>query len=110
MGDQQKELVLEISQQLSRHNEVLERAVEKQVRMEDKVANIEEQLRKKPVIGYDRKREKLEAIKKLHLEQKKKAEASKYLPSLISTLDIDFDEDGFASCEEDEEVIKARST
>jgi hypothetical protein len=37
--------------------------VDKQARMEDKVANIEEQLRKKPVIGYDRKREKLEAIK-----------------------------------------------
>jgi len=34
--------VLEISQQLSRHNEVLERAVEKQARMQDKVANIEE--------------------------------------------------------------------
>ena len=77
--------------------------------MEDKVANIEEQLRKKPVIGYDRKREKLEAIKLLHQEQKKKAVASKYPVQLTRILDIDFDEDGFASCEEDEEVIKTRS-
>ena len=83
--------------------------MEKQARMEDKVANIEEQLRKKPVIGYDRKREKLQAIKQLHQEQKKKAETSKCLNPLTRAIDIDFDEDGFASCEDDEEVIKTRS-
>ena len=55
VGDQQKELVLEIAQQLSRHNEMLAKAIDKQIRMEDKVANIEEQLRKKPALGYERK-------------------------------------------------------
>jgi hypothetical protein len=36
--------------------------------MEDKIGNIEEQLRKLPVIGYDRKREKLDAIKIVAIE------------------------------------------
>ena len=72
VGDQQKELVLEISQQLSRHNEMVGRAIEKQDRMEDKIANIEEQMRKKAALGYDRKREKLDAIKRMAIEQNRK--------------------------------------
>lgn len=41
VGDQQKELVLDISRQLSRHNEMMDRAIEKQERMESKVEMIE---------------------------------------------------------------------
>jgi hypothetical protein len=48
------------------------RAIEKQDRMEDKIANIEEQMRKKAALGYDRKREKLDAIKRMAIEQNRK--------------------------------------
>ena len=41
VGDQQKELVLDISRQLSRHNEMMDRAIEKQERMESKIEMIE---------------------------------------------------------------------
>ena len=84
VGDQQKELVLEISKQLSRHNEMVEKAVEKQARMEDKIVNIEEQLRKKASIGYDRKREKLDAIKIVSIEQKRQAQLQSKYFSLIN--------------------------
>ena len=42
VGDQQKELVLEISEQLSRHNEMVDKAIEKQGRMRAKIEDIEE--------------------------------------------------------------------
>ena len=54
---------------------MVERAIEKQQKMQDKVSNIEEQLRKKPAIGYDRKQEKLDAIKKMAIQQKRKVES-----------------------------------
>ncbi len=41
VGDQQKELILDISRQLSKHNEMMDRAIEKQERMESKIDMIE---------------------------------------------------------------------
>jgi hypothetical protein len=52
VGDQQKELVLDISKQLGRHNELLDKAVEKQARMEAKIAGIEQELMKKAALRY----------------------------------------------------------
>jgi hypothetical protein len=34
VGDQQKELIIDISRQLSKHNEMMEKALDKQARME----------------------------------------------------------------------------
>lgn len=44
---------------------MVQRALEKQGRMEEKIVNIEEQLRRRPEIGYERKRLKIEAIRKM---------------------------------------------
>ncbi|TNV72947.1 hypothetical protein FGO68_gene13120 [Halteria grandinella] len=63
VGDQQKELVLDISQQLSRHNELMSQAVDKQSRMESKIASIEEALLQRADFGYKRKMEKIEKQK-----------------------------------------------
>jgi hypothetical protein len=60
VGDQQKELVLDISQQLSRHNDLMSQAVDKQSRMESKIASIEEALMRRADFGYKRKLEKIE--------------------------------------------------
>jgi hypothetical protein len=61
VGDQQKELVLEISKQLSRHNEMMDRALDKQVRMESKIDMIEVALKKKgDAIGFERKVDKID--------------------------------------------------
>ena len=66
VGDQQKELVLDISRQLSRHNEMMDRAIEKQERMESKIEMIEQALIKKgESIGFERKREKIDQMKKM---------------------------------------------
>jgi hypothetical protein len=55
VGDQQKELILDISQQLSRHNEMMAQAMDKQSRMDSKIASIEEQLALNVHLGYKRK-------------------------------------------------------
>lgn len=66
VGDQQKELILDISRQLSKHNEMMDRAIEKQERMESKIDMIEQALIKKgDAIGFQRKREKIDQMKKL---------------------------------------------
>ena len=60
VGDQQKELVLDMSQQLSRHNELMSQAMDKQARMESKIASIEEALLQRADFGYKVKLEKIE--------------------------------------------------
>ena len=52
VGDQQKELIIDISKQLSKHNEMMEKALDKQSRMEQKLLTIEETIKNKPEIGY----------------------------------------------------------
>ena len=64
VGGQQKDLVQEISQQLGQHNEMMEKALDKQQRMDAKIAAIEDQLLQKKGLGYQRKLEKLELSKK----------------------------------------------
>ncbi len=94
VGDQQKELVLELSQQLARHNEMMDKALEKQARMKGKIDNIEAELRKKESIEYERKLEQIEQLKKLERR--------------IRWENDNEDDEGFASCEEDEQHIKGR--
>jgi hypothetical protein len=60
VGDQQKELVLDISKQLSRHNEIIDKAADKQARMDAKITGIEELLIQKASLNYKRKLEKIE--------------------------------------------------
>lgn len=58
--------MLDISRQLSRHNEMMDRAIEKQERMESKIGMIEQALIKKgDSIGFERKREKIDQMKKM---------------------------------------------
>jgi hypothetical protein len=63
VGDQQKELVLDISQQLSRHNDLMTQAMDKQRRMDSKIASIEEQLMQNLSLGYKQKAELLDQKK-----------------------------------------------
>lgn len=58
--------MLDISRQLSRHNEMMDRAIEKQERMESKIGMIEQALiNKGDSIGFERKREKIDEMKKM---------------------------------------------
>lgn len=58
--------MLDISRQLSRHNEMMDRAIEKQERMESKIGMIEQALiNKGDSIGFERKREKIDQMKKM---------------------------------------------
>lgn len=64
VGDQQKDMILDISKQLGTHNEMMEKAIDKQTRIDSKIASIEELLLKKASLGFKRKQEKIEAKKK----------------------------------------------
>lgn len=77
VGDQQKELILDISKQLSRHNEIIDRAVEKQARMDAKIDDIEDLLMKKASLNYKRKLEKLDQEHKERQAAKAAAAAQK---------------------------------
>lgn len=65
VGDQQKELVIEVSQQLSRHNEMMDKALEKQTRMDQKITLIEDQLMANVSIGYKRKADRIHSLKQV---------------------------------------------
>ena len=68
VGDQQKDMILDISQQLSRHNEMMYKALDKQTQMEAKIQSMEEALRKKgSVINYEKK---LERVREMHHKNK----------------------------------------
>jgi hypothetical protein len=57
---------------------MMDRALDKQLRMESKIDMIEEQLRKKgDVIGFDRKRAKLDEMKKMQRQSQLEKEAKK---------------------------------
>ena len=59
VGEQQKELILEFSQQLNQHNEIIEKAIEKQERMEQKINRIEARLMEKEIYNYKVNQEKV---------------------------------------------------
>jgi len=61
-------MILDISQQLSRHNEMMYKALDKQTQMEAKIQSMEEALRKKgSVINYEKK---LERVREMHHKNK----------------------------------------
>lgn len=61
-------MILDISQQLSRHNEMMYKALDKQTQMEAKIQSIEEALRKKgSAINYEKK---LDRVREMHHKNK----------------------------------------
>jgi len=51
-GEQQRELVMELSKELNRHNKLVDKALERQERMIEKVSRIEERLMHKELYNY----------------------------------------------------------
>eukprot|EP00347_Sterkiella_histriomuscorum_P022171 403331430 len=70
VGEQQKDLILEFSQQLNQHNELIEKALEKQERMEHKINRIEQKLMEKEIYNYQAIQEKLEQRKQHEMVRK----------------------------------------
>jgi hypothetical protein len=52
VGEQQKDLILEFTTQLNQHNELIEKAIQKQERMETKLGRIEAKLMEKEIYNY----------------------------------------------------------
>ena len=52
-GEQQRAIVLELSKELGQHNLLIERALEKQNRLANKVARIEEHIMSKEMYHYE---------------------------------------------------------
>ncbi len=85
VGDQQKDLIVDISKQLSAHNDTTNQALAKQARMEQKITNIEEQLMKHKQLGYKRKLEKLEKRKSENRTAKRFAEDMEEVKELVGS-------------------------
>ncbi len=66
---------MEISEQLGKHNELMEKAMEKQQRMETKINRIEQRLMEKEILNYKVIQEKLEKRKEREAESEKKRQA-----------------------------------
>lgn len=64
-GEQQREIVMELSKELSKHNKLIERALDKQERMIGKVERIEEKLMKKEIYNYEKITDAIEKKKAL---------------------------------------------
>ena len=70
VGQQQREMMLELAQELNKHNKQMEEAVERQRVLIDKVDRIEEKLMEKELYNYEQIQEQVEKKKKL--EKKKR--------------------------------------
>ena len=53
-AESQKDLILDLTKQVTVHNDLLERAMSKQLRMEAKIDRIEERLMDKELFNYKR--------------------------------------------------------
>ena len=92
---------------------MMDRAIEKQERMESKIEMIEQALIKKgESIGFERKREKIDQMKKMqrqiqlqHAEKNTQQSKLRRFVKNKFNLDVEDDLEGFESCEEDEEGI-----
>ena len=51
-GEQQREIVLELSKELGKHNKLLEKAMQKEERLLQKVNRIEEKMMEKEIYNY----------------------------------------------------------
>lgn len=60
-GEQQRAIVLELSKELGHHNVLIERALEKQTRLANKVERIEKHIMSKEIYHHEQIRQKLEA-------------------------------------------------
>ncbi|CDW84076.1 serine threonine protein kinase [Stylonychia lemnae] len=74
VGEQQKELILEFSQQLNQHNELIEKAMEKQERMEQKINRIETRLMDKEIYHYKENQEKVQQRKQSEIQRRRQRE------------------------------------
>ena len=54
VGQQQREMMLEIAQEINKHNKVMDKAIEKQRELIDKVDKIEEKLMEKELYNYEK--------------------------------------------------------
>ena len=52
VGEQQRDLILEFSQQINQHNELISKAMEKQEKMETKLDRIEHKIMEKEIYNY----------------------------------------------------------
>lgn len=52
VGEQQREIVLELSKELGKHNKLLEKAIDKEERLISKVNRIEEQIMAREIYNY----------------------------------------------------------
>lgn len=77
VGDQQKEMILELSEQLGMHNELIEKALEKQQRMELKINRIESKLMEKEIFNYKRNIDKVEKRRQKEMERSRQREMKK---------------------------------
>ncbi len=62
-GDQQREIVIELSQELNKHNKLIEKALDRQERIIEKVSRIEDKLMTKELYNYQRIQEEIERRK-----------------------------------------------
>lgn len=52
VGDQQRDTILELSKELGQHNKLLEKAMNKETRLIQKVKRIEEKMMEKEIYNY----------------------------------------------------------
>lgn len=53
VGEQQREIVLELSKELGKHNKLLEKAIRKEDRLISKINRIEEKMMEKELYNYE---------------------------------------------------------
>jgi hypothetical protein len=52
VGEQQRNLILEFTNQLNQHNDLIDKALDKQLRMEQKIDRIEHRIMEKEIYSY----------------------------------------------------------
>lgn len=63
-GEQQRQIVLELSKELGQHNILIEQAIEKETRLLQKVQRIEDHIMQKEMYNYQKIQEQILAEKK----------------------------------------------
>lgn len=117
VGQQQREMMLEIAKELNKHNKVVDKAVEKQRELIEKVDKIEEKLMEKELYNYERIQEQL-LKKKEHDAERRKARKDREAAlarertgsSGNYVMEVADNDDGFESCDEDETGHKKKKS
>ncbi len=71
VGEQQRDLILEFSQQINQHNELISKAMEKQDKMETKLDRIEHKIMEKEIYNYQLIQMRLERKKEEDRQRRK---------------------------------------